>query len=181
MPPENENPKLDEGGATDGAGVSVAESGPETAPEISNDETDNVDSGLHRNDGLAQAESGQMVGNDPIASVETTIPDTKNAETDNVDSGLHRNDEPAPAVVSPKPSFRDYLLKAKEAISFRKKKKLDKILAEIGKKGTITNDEVEKLLHVSDKTAERYLSQLQKEQKIKTNGKKGKAREYLPI
>jgi predicted HTH transcriptional regulator len=52
-------------------------------------------------------------------------------------------------------------------------------LVEITKKGKITNDEVEKLLHISDKTAERYLSQLIKEQKIKTNGKKGKAIEYF--
>jgi predicted HTH transcriptional regulator len=52
-------------------------------------------------------------------------------------------------------------------------------LVEIGKKGKITNDEVEKLLHISDKTAERYLSQLVKESKIKTNGLKGKAVEYL--
>jgi len=48
-------------------------------------------------------------------------------------------------------------------------------------KGKITNDEVEKLLHVSDATATRYLSALEKEGKIQQVGKTGKAVEYTRI
>ena len=86
-------------------------------------------------------------------------------------------------IVSPQENKKSFALsllaKAREKLQFRKRKKLDRILVDITKKGKITNDEVEKLLHVSDKTAERYLSQLIKEQKIKTNGQKGKALFYL--
>ncbi len=71
--------------------------------------------------------------------------------------------------------------KAREKLQFRKRKKLDRILAEVTKKGKITNNEVEKLLRISDKTADRYLSQLIKEGKIKTNGLKGRALFYLVI
>jgi len=45
----------------------------------------------------------------------------------------------------------------------------------------ITNDEVEKFLHVSDATATRYLSQLEKERKIKQNGKTGRGVSYSKI
>ena len=43
----------------------------------------------------------------------------------------------------------------------------------------IGDDEVEKLLHVSDATATRYLSELEKEGKIKQVGKTGKAVTYI--
>ena len=49
------------------------------------------------------------------------------------------------------------------------------------KKSKITNDEVEKFLHVSDATATRYLSQLEKEGKIKQSGKTGKGVSYSRI
>ena len=49
------------------------------------------------------------------------------------------------------------------------------------KKSKITNDEIEKFLHVSDATATRYLSQLEKEGKIKQNGKTGKRVFYSKI
>ena len=75
--------------------------------------------------------------------------------------------------------FRSFLSKANEILHFRKIKKLDRILKEAEKKGHITNDEVEKLLHTSHATATRYLSELVKEGKLQTNGKKGKAVEYM--
>src|SRR3989344_575018 len=61
---------------------------------------------------------------------------------------------------------RDVLSKARATIQSRKKSKLEKIMTELEKKGKVTNDEVEKLLHVSDATATRYLSALEKEGKI---------------
>src|SRR3990167_580129 len=76
---------------------------------------------------------------------------------------------------------RDLLVKARATIQDRKRKKLDKILETLNAKGKITNDEVQKLLHVSDATATRYLSALEKEGKIQQVGKTGKAVEYTRI
>ena len=76
---------------------------------------------------------------------------------------------------------RDLLVKARATIQDRKHKKLEKILEALTAKGKITNDEVEKLLHVSDATATRYLSALEKEGKIQQVGKTGKAVEYTRI
>src|SRR3989338_9821285 len=63
----------------------------------------------------------------------------------------------------------------------RVKKKLEKIIEFLSTKGKITNDEVEKLLHVSDATATRYLSILEKEGKIKQEGRTGKSVSYSRI
>lgn len=94
---------------------------------------------------------------------------------------------PAPApqqsapvsVIAPVVHFaRDLLIKARGAIQSRKRKKLEKILGAVTKHGSITNDQVEKLLHVSDATATRYLTQLEKEGKLKQEGKTGKSVKY---
>jgi len=85
-----------------------------------------------------------------------------------------------PARVATHPA-RDLLVKARATIQDRKHKKLEKILEALNTKGKITNDEVEKLLHVSDATATRYLSALEKEGKIQQVGKTGKAVEYTRI
>jgi predicted HTH transcriptional regulator len=73
------------------------------------------------------------------------------------------------------------LEKAKLAIQSRKRNKLDKIMNLFAKQTNITNDEVEKYLHVSDATATRYLSILEKEGKIKQNGKTGKGVLYTKL
>ena len=74
-------------------------------------------------------------------------------------------------------------------IQFRKRAKLEKIVklatektldhGGSGKK-SITNDQVQKLLYVSDATASRYLLQLVKEGKLKKVGPDGRAR-YEPV
>ena len=76
---------------------------------------------------------------------------------------------------------RQLLITARNVIQFRKRKKLDKIMALFLKQSKITNDEVEKFLHVSDATATRYLSILEKENKIKQVGKTGKGVSYSRI
>ena len=81
----------------------------------------------------------------------------------------------------PKSLVRELLVKAQQAIQFRKRKKLDRIMTLFAKRTNITNDEVEKFLHVSDATATRYLEILEKENKIKQNGKTGKAVSYSKI
>ena len=76
---------------------------------------------------------------------------------------------------------RELLGRARIAIQDRKRKKRDKIMAALNAKTKITNDEVEKLLHVSDATATRYLSALEKENKIKQVGKTGHGVVYSKI
>ena len=80
-----------------------------------------------------------------------------------------------PIIIPSKSLARELLVKARNMIQFRKKKKLDKVMTLFLKKQKITNDEVEKFMHVSDATATRYLSQLEKENKIKQSGKTGKS------
>ena len=81
-----------------------------------------------------------------------------------------------------KSSFaRELLITARNAIQFRKRKKLDKVMSLFLQQSKITNDEVEKYLHVSDATATRYLSILEKEGKIKQSGKTGKGVSYSRI
>ena len=99
---------------------------------------------------------------------------------------------PVPAPVQPinlpNPPFQggqrsviDLLIKAREKIQFRKRAKLEKIMAAASSKASqagsgessragITNDEVQKLLRVSDKTAERYLGQLVKQGRLRRAG-----------
>ena len=84
----------------------------------------------------------------------------------------------ASAPAAPTHPARDLLVKARATIQDRKHKKFEKILEFLNTKGKITNDEVEKLLHVSDATATRYLSALEKEGKIQQVGKTGKAVTY---
>ncbi|MBP6931559.1 MAG: hypothetical protein KBD48_03965 [Candidatus Pacebacteria bacterium] len=74
--------------------------------------------------------------------------------------------------------IRELLNKARNAIQSRKRKKLDRILNMFTNKSKITNDEVEKFLHISDATATRYLEILEKENKIKQVGKTGKGVYY---
>ena len=77
--------------------------------------------------------------------------------------------------------IRELLAKARAKIQSRKRLKLDKVLTLFAKRTSITNDEVEKLLHVSDATATRYLESLEKENKIKKIGKTGKYTNYQKI
>ncbi len=62
------------------------------------------------------------------------------------------------------------LQKAKEKIMFRKRAKLEKVVALVQTKGKITNNDVEKLLHLSDATATRYLNELVKQGRLRRVG-----------
>ncbi len=55
---------------------------------------------------------------------------------------------------------KSLLIKAQANIQFNKQRKLDKIMVFAQKKKIITNDDVQKLLYVSDATATRYLVKL---------------------
>ena len=87
----------------------------------------------------------------------------------------------APAPTGILHTAHDLLVKARVALQDRKRKKRDKIMEALTKKNKITNDEVEKLLHVSDATATRYLSVLVKEGKIKQDRRTGAGVAYQKI
>ncbi|PIQ68498.1 MAG: hypothetical protein COV91_03845 [Candidatus Taylorbacteria bacterium CG11_big_fil_rev_8_21_14_0_20_46_11] len=70
---------------------------------------------------------------------------------------------------------------ANAKIQATKQKRLDKIMSLLSEKGKVTNDEVEKLLRVSDATATRYLDTLEQENRIKQNGSTGMAVFYEKI
>jgi len=76
--------------------------------------------------------------------------------------------------------FRQLWQKALEKIRGRKSKRLEKILQLVSKKGEITNDDVEKLLHVSNRTATRYLDELVKQGRLKRTGPPSHAKYQLP-
>ena len=76
---------------------------------------------------------------------------------------------------------RELLVKARNMIQFRKRKKLERVMTLFLKKSKITNDEVREFLHVSDATAERYLNALEKENRIRQVGKTGHGVSYSRI
>ena len=59
--------------------------------------------------------------------------------------------------------------------------RIQKVLSEVQTKGSITNDEVQALLRVSDATAERYLEELEKASKIAQVGKSGRTVSYKAL
>jgi hypothetical protein len=80
----------------------------------------------------------------------------------------------APSSSAPSPGFlASLLLKARNAIQFRKRKKLDRTVELALTKGSITNDDVQKLLRVSDATAGRYLETLVREGRLRRLGSRG--------
>ncbi len=89
---------------------------------------------------------------------------------------------PVASATVPEPSFLQILLaKANAVLRSRKRKKLDAVMTLFAKRTKITNDEVEKLLHVSDATATRYLSTLEQEGKIQQAGKTGHSVFYTKL
>jgi predicted HTH transcriptional regulator len=89
---------------------------------------------------------------------------------------------PQPEIsISPQPPLlRQLWQKALEKIRERKSKRLEKILQLAKEKGEITNDDVEKLLHVSDMTATRYLNELVKQGRLKRIGPPSRVKYQLP-
>ena len=92
--------------------------------------------------------------------------------------------EPLPQVIPitavPQAHPRSFLAKALESIQFRKRAKLEKIIKLATEKGSIKNDQVEKLLRVTDATATRYLSQLVKDGRLRRIGHQAQP-QYEPV
>jgi hypothetical protein len=116
----------------------------------------------------------------PEPEVKPEISETKPEPNQGTKSEPEQS-KPIPIIIPSKSLARELLIKARNMIQFRKRKKLDKIMTLFLKKSKITNDEVEKFLHVSDATATRYLNTLEKENKIKQTGKTGKSVFYSKI
>ena len=76
-----------------------------------------------------------------------------------------------------------FAVRKKENIIFgqmkRKRENKEKILEFLESNEKIANNDVEKMLKVSDATATRYLNELEKEQKIRQIGKTGNAVYYV--
>ncbi|MFA6076473.1 MAG: hypothetical protein WC735_00125 [Candidatus Paceibacterota bacterium] len=146
------------------------------------------------------AEGGKIEGITPVLSEPLQTPEPRTAQIPVNEPFGNTQDKPLESVPvsTPQPQSvsdpifaepqqnkislaRELLVKARNMIQFRKRKKLDRVMSLFLQRSKITNDEVEKFLHVSDATATRYLSQLEKEGKIKQSGKTGKAVSYSRI
>jgi hypothetical protein len=126
-----------------------------------------------------ETQSAQTPPSDPIVSKLEPIPESVQTDSSPVFSTPA---EPVPAPISSKTKLaRDLLNKARQVIQNRKQKKIDHVMDLFAKRTNITNDEVEKFLHVSDATATRYLEILEKENKIRQTGKTGKGVVYTKI
>lgn len=132
-----------------------------------------------------EPETAQIPLNEPLpAESEPIPPASASAES----SGATAPEPPPVATSAPVTNApittgnaRDMFVKARAVIQVQKRKRLDKIMEALNTKNQITNDEVEKLLHVSDATATRYLSALEKDGKIKQVGKTGIGVVYTKI
>ncbi len=128
-----------------------------------------------------QSQTAQVPQSEPLPREPEQAPEVEVEEVESVSAPVSAPAQAEPAVIS-QPSFaRDLLNKARFAIQTRKRVKLDRIMTLFAKRTNITNDEVEKFLHVSDATATRYLEILEKENKIRQSGKTGKAVTYTKI
>ena len=126
--------------------------------------------------------TAQIPPNEPMA------PESDPFDSPQPSSEQAAQDKPTPTHESPSAvapaqtgilrTARDLLVKARVALQDRKRKKRDKIMQALNSKSKITNDDVEKLLHVSDATATRYLSVLVKEGKIKQDRRTGAGVSY---
>ncbi|OHB25201.1 MAG: hypothetical protein A2542_02250 [Parcubacteria group bacterium RIFOXYD2_FULL_52_8] len=81
----------------------------------------------------------------------------------------------APQAVITAPAIAGLRHQAQAARTGGIQKKLDKIMELAREKKTIRNDDIEKLLHVSDSTAQRYLGALVKQGKLRRVGNRGSA------
>ena len=116
---------------------------------------------------------GETASREQSRTAQPSVPTAQTARNEPFPSGS----EPLSVMPSP-PSPVLTAAAGNAAKKNRKRKRLDKIMEALALKDTITNDEVEKLLHVSDATATRHLSELEREGKIRQVGKTGRGVVY---
>ena len=141
----------------------VPETRPETVPETSNEApTEPVET-------APETQTAQMGGNEPL---EEKAPEPEKEERE----PRKREEKAEP---SEKEKLRLLRQMAQATIQLRIQKKLIKVMGLFAKQTEITNDEVEKLLHVSDATATRHLAELEKRGKIGQVGTTGRGVKYV--
>jgi len=132
----------------------------------------------------APAETSQI---QPETQIEETPPETqpevKEPQIETQKTPPTASTPPPRPEIPTKPEdslLRQLWQKALEKIRERKSKRLEKILQLAKEKGEITNDDVEKLLHVSNRTATRYLDELVQQGRLKRKGSPSHAKYQLP-
>ena len=114
----------------------------------------------------------------PTPEIPATTPETETPQP----TAQMAGNEPIDLAEEIKIKQRQENLKlANETRLEKKREKIDKISDLFAKQTNLTNDEVEKILHVSDATVTRYLETLEKEGKIKQVGETGKGVKYEKI
>ena len=137
----------------------VVENVPETQPETA------LEAPVEPVETIPETETAQMGGNEPLKENEEDKPRKHEEKTELPQKqklGLLRQMEQA-------------------TILLHIQKKLVKVMTLFVKQTEITNDEVEKLLHVSDATATRYLAELEKRGKIQQVGTTGRGVKYIKL
>ena len=163
----------------------LAENTETIKPEVLPTEGEKTD-GISEPAQTPEPPTAQIPPNEPLKSESEPLgePETKSVSNSGGMSEAKSEPEkiiPIPVIVPNRNKVLELLAKAKSTIQFRKRKKLEKVMTMFAKQTKISNDEVEKFLHISDATAERYLDILEKENKIKQVGKTGKAVTYSKI
>mgnify|MGYP001592079724 CR=1 FL=1 len=131
--------------------------------------------------------TAQISTNEPLKSKPEELPPSASLPEEKLPASPERKPrnstptEATPPVASSSNHMRELQVKEQLAIKNKKRKKLDLVMNLFLKKSKITNDEVEKFLHVSDATAERYLNALEKENKIKQTGRTGHSVFYQKV
>jgi hypothetical protein len=121
-----------------------------------------------QNGAVNQAESEMT---EPTKEPEITEPVSMDTSQSIQENRVQPQSDIQQTIIQNQPSFiRTLLAKAQAKIQFNKQKKLDKIIQFASTKGKITNDEVQKLLRISDKTSERYLKKLVLQGKLQKFG-----------
>src|SRR3989344_799688 len=165
-PPENPAPQEP---------VAVPENIPQLSPEASAGKAETQLTESTPTQEITTPESYPQIFTEPDITI-TKTPDTVTI------TEIMEPKAPVPEPTKPdqKSFLKSLLPKLKEKLSFRTEKRLSKIIELARKNGEIQNDEVEKLLHVSDASASRYLSKLVQRGNLRVSGSKNHAK-YLPI
>ena len=125
-----------------------------------------------------EPETAQAGGNEPLPEPTPIQEEPVKEEKPVVKRDDTPTAKPAEKTVSEKEKLGLLRQMARATIQLRREKKLAKIMTLLAAQTAVTNDEVEKLLHVSDATATRYLSILAERGKLKQVGHTGRGVRY---
>ena len=161
----------------------------ETAPEETDSEETTPESVTTTETQATEPESETVLELEPEPEPDTTV--TKERKTSKL---IDPEKEQKQAPESPKPEVKTeiiyqtppnliqkLLVKARATIKLRKIKKLNRIMRLFDSKPHLTNEDVQKLLRVTDRTARRYFDELEKENRVKQVGEVGRGVFYEKI